>query len=108
MWCRTNGERRATLRWGPYDRQVLAALERAELRDADSGPAPGAAAHTAAVLLADPAFLGDPAVFWAELATGSGGVDAACLLLVAIASRTPRTVGPVPPAAARLAAAADL
>ncbi|MFE4639449.1 hypothetical protein [Streptomyces sp. NPDC056730] len=101
------------LRWGPYDRQVLAALDRAELlaalRDASPGPAPGAAAHTAAVLLADPAFLGDPAVLWAELATGSGGADAAGLLLAAIATRTPRTDGPVlPDAAERLAAAADL
>ncbi|WP_279617143.1 hypothetical protein [Streptomyces regalis] len=101
------------LRWGPYDRQVLAALERAELlaalRDADPGPAPGAAAHTAVVLLADPAFLGDPAVLWAELATGTGGADAAGLLLAAIASRTPRTDGPAwPDAAERLAAAADL
>ncbi|MBW8797851.1 MAG: hypothetical protein JF597_30975 [Streptomyces sp.] len=101
------------LRWGPYDRQVLAALERAELfaalRDADPGPAPGAAAHTAAVLLADPAFLGDPAVLWAELATGTGGADATGLLLAAIASRTPRTGGPAwPDAAERLAAAAGL
>lgn len=36
-----------------------------------------------------PAFLGDPAVLWAELATGSGGADAAGLLLAAIATRTP-------------------
>ncbi|MFE6157249.1 hypothetical protein, partial [Streptomyces sp. NPDC057889] len=101
------------LRWGPYDRQVLAALERAELlaalRDASPGPAPGAAAHTAAVLLADPAFLGDPAALWAELATGTGGADAAGLLLAAIATRTPHADGPVPPdAAERLASAADL
>lgn len=101
------------LRWGPYDRQVLAALDRAELlaalRDASPGPAPGAATHTAAVLLTDPAFLGDPAVLWAELATGTGGADAAGLLLAAIASRTPHADAPVPPdAAERLAAAAGL
>ncbi|MGW2880861.1 hypothetical protein ACWDBD_50405 [Streptomyces sp. NPDC001118] len=43
------------------------------------------------------------------MATGSGGADAAGLLLAAIATRTPRTDGPVPPdAAERLAAAADL
>ncbi|MFJ7297825.1 hypothetical protein [Streptomyces collinus] len=43
------------------------------------------------------------------MATGSGGADAAGLLLAAIATRTPRTDGPVPPdAAERLAVAADL
>ncbi|WP_432043370.1 hypothetical protein [Streptomyces cadmiisoli] len=69
------------LRWGLHDRHVLAALDRpellAELRDADPATAPGAAAHVAAAhvaaaLLADPAFLGDPARFWADLATGTG------------------------------------
>ncbi|MEV7157283.1 hypothetical protein AB0N77_22090 [Streptomyces misionensis] len=32
------------------------------------GPGPGAAGHTAAALLADPALLGEPAAWWAELA----------------------------------------
>ncbi|MEU3256009.1 hypothetical protein [Streptomyces sp. NPDC006997] len=101
------------LRWGPYDRQVLAALDRAELlaalRDADPATALGTAAHTAAVLLADPASLADPGLLWAELATDTGGVEAVGLLLAAIASRTPRTEGPLPPDASdRLAAAADL
>ncbi|MGW6958793.1 hypothetical protein [Streptomyces chartreusis] len=99
------------LRWGPYDHQVLAALDRTELLVALRAPATasGAAAHTAAALLADPAFLGDPAAFWAELATGTGGVEAVGLLLAAIAARTPRTDGPLPlDATARLTAAADL
>ncbi|MFF2023442.1 hypothetical protein ACFVW2_16815 [Streptomyces sp. NPDC058171] len=78
----------------------------AALRDASPGPAPGAAAHTAA------AFLGDPAVLWAELATGSGGADAAGLLLAAIATRTPHPAHRRPRSARRraerLAAAADL
>ncbi|MFB6931256.1 hypothetical protein [Streptomyces chartreusis] len=99
------------LRWGPYDHQVLAALDRTELLAALRHPstASGAAAHTAAALLTDPAFLGDPAAFWAELATGTGGAEAVGLLLAAIAARTPRTDGPLPPdATARLTAAADL
>ncbi|MGQ4364257.1 hypothetical protein [Streptomyces sp. SAS_272] len=96
------------LRWGAPDREVLAALERAELLAALRDARPGAAAHTAAALLADPALLGDPATFWAELATGTGGVEATVLLLAAIASRTPRTDGPIPPdPSGRLAAAAD-
>ncbi|WP_328508286.1 hypothetical protein OG981_53800 [Streptomyces mirabilis] len=95
------------LRWGAPDREVLAVLERAELLAALRDARPGAAAHTAAALLADPALLGDPATFWAELATGAGGVEATVLLLAAIASRTPRTDGPIPPDAGRLAAAAD-
>ncbi|WP_028805858.1 hypothetical protein [Streptomyces sp. 142MFCol3.1] len=44
-----------------------------------------------------------------RLATGAGGVEATIRLLAAIASRTPRTDGPIPPdASSRLAAAADL
>ncbi|MEU2619699.1 hypothetical protein ABZ642_16470 [Streptomyces sp. NPDC007157] len=100
------------LRFGPYDREVLAALDRAELLGAlreTAGGAPDAAGHTAAALLADSAVLGDPAVFWAELATGAGGADAVGRLLAAIASLTPRADGPVPPdGGARLAAAAGL
>ncbi|WP_192583628.1 hypothetical protein [Streptomyces albicerus] len=99
------------LRWGPHDHQVLAALDRSELLAALRHPATAsdAAAHVAAALLAAPALLGDPAAFWAELATGTGGVEAVGLLLAAIAARTPRTDGPVPPdATARLNAAADL
>lgn len=97
------------LRSGAPDPEVLAALERAELLAALRDARPGAAAHTAAALLADPALLGDPATFWAELATGAGGVEATVLLLTEIASRTPRTDGPLPPhASSRLAAAADL
>ncbi|MGY5124336.1 hypothetical protein [Streptomyces nigrescens] len=97
------------LRWGAPDREVFAALERAELLAALRDARPGAAAHTAAALLADPTLLGDPATFWAELATSAGGVEATVLLLAAIASRTPRTDSPLPPdASGRLAAAADL
>ncbi|WP_411101066.1 hypothetical protein [Streptomyces sp. x-45] len=97
------------LRWGAPDREVLAALERAELLATLRDARPGVAAHTAAALLADPALLGDPTTFWAELATGAGGVEATVLLLAAIASRTPRTDGPLPPDVSdRLAAAADL
>ncbi|MFR9793768.1 hypothetical protein ACL07V_34770 [Streptomyces sp. MB22_4] len=97
------------LRSGTPDPEVLAALERAELLAALRDARPGAAAHTAAALLADPALLGDPTTFWAELATDAGGVEATVLLLTEIASRTPRTDGPLPPhASSRLAAAADL
>ncbi|MET8582215.1 hypothetical protein ABZX39_15190 [Streptomyces collinus] len=97
------------LRRGAPDREVLAALERAELLAALRDARPGAAAHTAAALLADPALLGDPATFWAELATGAGGVEATVLLLAEIASRSPRSDGPITPdASGRLAAAADL
>ncbi|MGW1618580.1 hypothetical protein [Streptomyces sp. NPDC002172] len=102
----------AWLRWGPYDREILAALDRAELLGAlgdTARLAPDAARHTAAALLADPAVLGDPAVFWAELAASAGGADAVGRLLAAIASLTPRANGPVPPdIGARLAAAAGL
>ncbi|WP_189269391.1 hypothetical protein [Streptomyces fuscichromogenes] len=101
------------LRWGPFDREVLAALDRAELfaalGGADPAAAPGAAVHTAAALLAGPAALGDPAALRAELATGSGRAEAAGQLLAAIAFLTPRADGPVPPdAGARPAAAAGL
>ncbi len=96
------------LRWGATDREILAALKRSELLAALRDARPGAASHTAAALLAAPALLGDLATFWAELATGAGGVEATVLLLAAIASRTPRTDDPIPPdASGRLAAAAD-
>ncbi|CAM5658901.1 MULTISPECIES: hypothetical protein [Streptomyces] len=95
--------------WGAPDREVCAALERAELLAALRDVRAGAAAHTAAALLADPALLGDPATFWAELVAGAGGVEATAPLLAEIASRTPRTDGPIPPdASGRLTAAADL
>ncbi|MFI0742838.1 hypothetical protein ACH4PU_32855 [Streptomyces sp. NPDC021100] len=58
---------------------------------------PGAAGHLAHVLLADPAFMGEPAAAWAEMAAGPGGAAAASRLLEAIAARTPGTGGPLPP-----------
>ncbi|MBW8697955.1 hypothetical protein MBT84_00080 [Streptomyces sp. MBT84] len=61
---------------GAYGREVLAALDRADLLAALRGADPGASAHTASALLADPAGLGDPAALWTELGTGSGGADA--------------------------------
>jgi hypothetical protein len=58
--------------------------------------------------LADPAFLGDPAALWAELANHTGGPDAACRLLEAIAAHTlpPGTDGPARQESAPLLAAA--
>ncbi|MEV0750681.1 hypothetical protein AB0I75_36730 [Streptomyces sp. NPDC050273] len=48
------------------------------------------------LVAADPTFLGDPALSWADLVTGSGGVDVVGQLLAAIAPRTPRADDPVP------------
>ncbi|WP_432158559.1 hypothetical protein [Streptomyces sp. bgisy153] len=100
------------LRWGPPDRQLLAALDRAELLAAVRADVPGAAEHLALALLGGPALLGDPVALWAELADGTDdGVAAVSRLLEAIAARTPRTGadGPLPPAAAaRVNAAVDL
>ncbi|MFF4933424.1 hypothetical protein ACFY2H_31715 [Streptomyces griseofuscus] len=106
------------LRWGPPSAPLLAALDRAgligALRDAP-GLAQGAAGRTAAALLADPALLGEPAAWWAELAgaTGAGddsaeGVAAVSGLLEAIAAGTPHTGagGPLPPAGQARAGAA--
>ncbi|MEU6184022.1 hypothetical protein [Streptomyces coeruleorubidus] len=90
------------LRWGGPDRQLLAALDRAELLDALRAQVPGTAGHLAHALLDDPTALGDPAALWATLAAGTGGQDAVGRLLEAIAARTPPagTDGPLPPAAA--------
>ncbi|MEU5137021.1 hypothetical protein [Streptomyces californicus] len=107
------------LRWGPHHPPLLAALDRAgligALRDA-SGLAQGAADHTAAALLSDPALLGEPAAWWEQLADADEGVegDAAAAvsgLLEATALRAPRTgtARPLPPAEqARARAAVDL
>ncbi len=100
------------LRWGGPDGQLLAALDRAELRAALRAGMPGAAEHLAHTLLDDPALLGEPAAWWAELADGTGeGAAAVSRLLEAIAARTPHTGadGPLPPAEqARVQAAAGL
>jgi hypothetical protein len=90
------------LRWGPYDRPLLAALERADLLAALRAEVSGAAEHLAHALLDDPCVLGDPAALWAELADGHGGADAAGRLLEAVGARTPRAAADVPlaPAAA--------
>ncbi|MGC5400718.1 hypothetical protein ACPXCP_33855 [Streptomyces sp. DT20] len=88
------------LRWGPHHPPLLAALDRADLIDAlRDAPvlAQGAAGHTAAGLLDDPALLGEPAAWWAELAGATAGDDsgegvaAVCGLLEGIAARTPHT-----------------
>lgn len=94
------------LRWRPYDQQLLLALDRAEFLTALRTATPGVAEHLAHALLADPAILGDPDALWADLAAGPGGADAASRLLTAIAARTPRAGGPLPPAAAAQADAA--
>ncbi|MFD9038682.1 hypothetical protein [Streptomyces bottropensis] len=100
------------LRWGGPDRQLLAALDRAELLAALRADMPGAAEHLAHALLDDPALLGEPAAWWTELAADTGvGAAAISRLLEAIAARTPRTGadGPLPPAAqTRVEAAAGL
>ncbi|MET8631787.1 hypothetical protein [Streptomyces sp. NPDC004680] len=88
------------LRWGPYDRQLLLALDRAEFLTALRTATPGVAEHLAYALLADPTILGDPDALWADLAAGPGGADAASRLLTAIAARTPHAGGPLLPAAA--------
>lgn len=91
------------LRWGPYDRPLLAALDRAELLAALRAEAPGADGHLAHALLDDPAVLGDPAALWAELAGGTDeGAAAVSRLLEAVGGRAPRAVDgvPLPPAAA--------
>ncbi|MFC8704902.1 hypothetical protein ACFUIV_22325 [Streptomyces anulatus] len=111
------------LRWGPPSPPLLAALDRADLigalRGAD-GLAPGAAGHTAAALLTDPALLGEPASWWMQLAAPDGDADAdgdgdaaaaVSGLLEAIALCVPRTgaARPLPPAEqARTRAAVDL
>ncbi|EGX56744.1 MULTISPECIES: hypothetical protein [Streptomyces] len=88
------------LRWGGPDGQLLAALDRAELLAALRAGMPGAAEHLANALLDDPALLGEPPAWWAELADGTGDVAAVSRLLEAIAARTPHTGadGPLPPA----------
>ncbi|MEU6673780.1 hypothetical protein [Streptomyces sp. NPDC046925] len=100
------------LRWGGPDRQLLAALDRAELLAALRADRPGAAEHLAHALLDDPALLGEPAAWWTELAAGTGeGAAAISRLLEAIAARTPHTGadGPLPPAEqGRVEAAAGL
>ncbi|WP_062012244.1 hypothetical protein [Streptomyces hygroscopicus] len=104
---------------GPPSPPLLAALDRTDLIGAlraAPGLAQGTAAHTAAAFLADPAFLGDPSVWWAELAraTGTGDGDGAAAVtgvLEAIAARTPHTGadGPLPSAEqVRVQAAVDL
>lgn len=110
------------LRWGPHHPPLLAALDRAgligALRDAP-GLAQGAAGHTAAALLSDPALLGEPAAWWEQLADADADADAdegdaaaaVSGLLEAIALRAPRTgtARPLPPAEqARARAAVDL
>ncbi|MFE6274093.1 hypothetical protein ACFVQ9_35490 [Streptomyces goshikiensis] len=86
------------LRWGPPSAPLLAALDRADLIDtlrAATASARDAAGHTAAALLTDPALLGDPAAWWAQLAgsANEAGTGAAAIsrLLQAIALRTPST-----------------
>ncbi|MEW2259701.1 hypothetical protein [Streptomyces sp. NPDC047869] len=100
------------LRWGGPDGQLLAALDRVELLAALRAAVPGAAEHLAHALLADPALLGEPAVWWTELAAGPGdGVAEVSRLLEAIAARTPHTGddGPLPSAEqTRLGSAVDL
>ncbi|MFF6829961.1 hypothetical protein [Streptomyces longwoodensis] len=97
------------LRWGPYDRPLLAALERADLLAALRAEVPGAAEHLAHALLDDPCVLGDPAALWHELADGHGGADAAGRLLEAVGTRTPRAVDvPLAPAAAGRVEAAEV
>ncbi|MFE2424414.1 hypothetical protein [Streptomyces hokutonensis] len=99
------------LRWGPYDRLLLAALDRAELLAALRAQMPGADGHLANALLDDPAVLGDPAALWAELAGGTDeGAAAVSRLLEAIGGRAPRAVDgvPLPPAAGRVGAAVVL
>ncbi|MFF4205768.1 hypothetical protein ACFYZ8_34535 [Streptomyces sp. NPDC001668] len=100
------------LRWGGPDGQLLAALDRAELLTALRAGMPGAAEQLAHALLDDPALLGEPATWWAELADGTDdGALAVSRLLEAIAARTPHTGAdvPLPPAGqARVGAAVDL
>ncbi|MBQ0891115.1 hypothetical protein KBZ94_40445 [Streptomyces sp. RM72] len=108
------------LRWGPPSAPLLAALDRSDLIGALRGDAPlarEAAGHTAAALLTDPALLGEPVAWWAQLAGADGDQGAAAAaaavscLLEAIALSTPRTgaARPLPPAEqARVGAAVDL
>lgn len=99
------------LRWGPYDRLLLAALDRAELLAALRAQMPGADGHLAHALLDDPTVLGDPAALWTELAGGTDeGAAAVSRLLEAVGGRVPRAVDgvPVPPAAGRVEVAVAL
>ncbi|MEU9348978.1 hypothetical protein AB0D74_48055 [Streptomyces sp. NPDC048278] len=95
---------------GGPDGQLLAALDRAELLAALRAGLSGAAEHLAHALLDDPALLDQPAALWTELADNAGdGAVAVSRLLEAVAARTPRADGPLPPAGqARAGAAVEL
>jgi hypothetical protein len=99
------------LRWGAYDRLLLAALGRVELLAALRAQVPGADGHLAHALLEDPTVLGDPGALWGELAGGTDeGAAAVSGLLEAVGGRAPRAVDGVllPPAAGRVGAAVVL
>ncbi len=113
----------AWLRWGPPSPPLLAALDRADLIGAlrgAGGRARVAAGHTAAALLTDPALLGEPALWWRQLAEADADADAdadgdvavaVSGLLEAIALCVPRTGAARPLAQAeqaRVRAAAEL